>query len=82
MGTGSIFNDAVAAFPVIQKYGVGDTVGCFWNCHSDNIFFTINGKNLKSNFLGARSQTQGKKFLKKLKTNSWSTISNSYLPLF
>jgi hypothetical protein len=77
MGTGSIFNDAVAAFPLIQKYGVGDTVGCFWNCHSDTLFFTFNGKDLKKNFLGARSQTQGKEKKENLKKPSRSTIPNN-----
>eukprot|EP01080_Neovahlkampfia_damariscottae_P003984 gene3984-7240_t len=56
--SGGIYNDNSAVYPTISKYSVGDTVGCFWNCHSDEIFFTLNGKSLKSNFLGARSQTQ------------------------
>lgn len=54
--TGGVFNDNASATPTIDRFKVGDTVGCLWNMVKDEVVFTLNGKKQK-NFLGARSKS-------------------------
>lgn len=57
--TGGVFNDNSTATPNIDRFKIGDTVGCGWNMVKDEVWFTINGKKQK-NFIGARSKSFGK----------------------